>query len=182
MKPVSDAERVVYHASFESMARAVVLQHDPVLLEQLKAAGFDPAHPQTGYSPETLLRCTELMVAHRYPHLPPDQGYEALGRAVFNGYRSTLVGRVLTAALGVLNPEKLLKLAVRAFATTSNFSRPEVVVVGPRELLYRSRSILPPAYVLGLIRGGLDLSHNPGARLELVESSADDGPTLRITW
>lgn len=78
------------------------------LAEELKAAGFDRQRPRPKYSSEVFRECLEVARRHRYPELSREDALHAMGRAFFGGFRQTILGSVMTAALSVLGPRTLL--------------------------------------------------------------------------
>jgi uncharacterized protein (TIGR02265 family) len=175
-------DRVVYQSAFDALARAVDLDHEPGLIEELRGLGYDRRAEVTEYPPKVLQAVLLRLVSHAFPALPMEVGCRELGRTAFQAYRSTLVGQVAMAAVSLLSVERALRLAVRSFRTVSNFSEHEVLPAKERELLYRVRhTILPPEYTQGLLEGLMVSTRNPHVVVTLTDRTTDP-LEFRLTW
>lgn len=71
------------------------------LEQELKECGFDRQRPKAKYPSQVFFECLEVARRHRFPELSPEEGQRALGRAFFTGFRKTILGSVMTAALPI---------------------------------------------------------------------------------
>lgn len=163
------AIREVYHPAFDTMARAVDLDRNPELIEELKSkTGYDRRKPAPAYPPEVAQAVLDLLARRCFAQLPLNEAFEAFGKKAFDAYRSTLIGQVVMAALSMVSVERAVRLALRAFQSVANFTRHEVLRPSEDVVLYRAHhSIMHPYYMLGLLKGLMRASRNPGVKVEI---------------
>lgn len=168
--PASGGQRQVFHPAFDTMARAVGLDSNPQLIAEVKEkTGYDRKSPAPGYPPEVAVAVIDLLARRCFATLPLEDAYEAFGRRAFAGYRATLIGQVVMAALSVVSVERAVRLALRGFQSTANFTRHEVLKPGDQHVVYRTHdSIMPPRYLLGILKELMLASRNPDVKVEIT--------------
>lgn len=175
MAETKPATREVYDSAFDTMARALDLDGKPELIAELKEkTGYDRKHPAPSYSPEVTQAVMDLLARRCFSGMPLDDAYERFGGQAFGGYRATLVGRVVLAALSMVSVERALRLALRSFQGMANFTRHEVIHVSDEVLVYRAHSsIMHPRYLLGVLKELMLGSRNPEVKVELTEHTLE---------
>ncbi len=175
--------RVVYQAAFESLMRGVQAENKPTLVTALAACGYTVAHPRREYPSELLLRVLELLAERCFPTMTRDDAYEQLGRQSFQGYRATLVGRVVMAALHLASVSQALQLAMRGFQSVTNYAVHEVLAEGPHHLIYRIHYLtIPPRYTLGLLKEVLAGSGHTAVTFRVDSGAATDHVDFHVHW
>ncbi|MDQ2807271.1 MAG: DUF2378 family protein [Chloroflexota bacterium] len=175
--------RVVYQAAFEALLRGVQAESNPSLVRALAAAGYTAARPNREYPTELLLRVLELLADRCFPAMARDDAYEQLGRQAFQGYRATLVGRVVMAALHLASVPQALQLAVRGFQSVTNYAVHEVLPVAPQHLIYRVHHLLiPPHYTLGLLKELLAGSGHKALTFRVDSAAAPAYVDFHVQW
>jgi len=175
--------RVVYQAAFEALLRGVQAESNPALVTALAACGYTVARPNREYPNELLLRVLELLAERCFPALARAAAYEQLGRQAFQGYRATLVGRVVLAALHLASVPQALQMAVRGFQSVTNYAVHEVVPAGPQHLIYRVHHLLiPPRYTLGLLKELLTASGHKAVTVRVDSAAAPDYVDFHVQW
>ena len=175
--------RVVYQAAFEGLLRGVHSEHNPALVTALAAAGYTVAHPNREYPNKLFLHVLELLADRCFPTLAHEDAYEQLGRQSFQGYRTTLVGRVVMAGLHLASVPQALQLAVRGFQSVTNYAVHEVVPLEPQHLIYRVHHLLiPPRYTLGLLHELLAGSGHKAVTLRVDSAAAPAYVDFHVQW
>ncbi len=178
----SDVVGVVYQQGFEPILQAGQVAQKPQLIEHLQRLGYDFHRPVTEYPPAVLLAVLDTVAREAFSEMTQDEAYAHIGHQAFRAFRLTLVGKVVLAALGMMDVERTLRLAIRGFNSTANFARHEVVREGPRRLIYRThQALLPRAYVRGILDEMLDASRHAEVKLELGADTATHRDFI-FTW
>lgn len=177
------AVREVYHPAFDTMARAVNLDANAALIDELKdKTGYDRRAPSVAYKPEVAQAVLELIARRCFADQPLSEAYRLFGQRAFSGYRATLIGQVILAAVSMMGVERAVRLALRGFQSSANFTRHEVLRPGERQLVYRAHdSIMPPQYVLGLFEELMKASHNRNVKVS-IGSITDAHTDFNFTW
>jgi uncharacterized protein (TIGR02265 family) len=80
------------------------------LREALLREGFDPADVKEAYPLRVLNACVDLASGHLWPGRPLEEGRRELGRLFVQGWKQTVLGKVVTFAVGLLGPTRYLNL------------------------------------------------------------------------
>lgn len=100
------SEQMVANSAFEGLfVRA--LQVSGPAVNELKAAGFDPAKMEIAYPVEVWRRCLDVAAKAYYPLLSAEKADFELGYRLVDGYLETLIGRVIGATFPLLGPDAL---------------------------------------------------------------------------
>jgi uncharacterized protein (TIGR02265 family) len=161
------------------------LKAEGELAAALARAGYDIARPEASYPPALLATCLELASRHCFPQLSLTEGTREIGRRFMDGYRQTLVGSVLVAALPLLGPARMLARLPRMMGANQNFGHTVAKAVGEQHWTvdYSGNPPgVPPCahYSAGCIEAALRLT-----RVEptvTVTAERPDGFTLDIRW
>jgi uncharacterized protein (TIGR02265 family) len=151
------------------------------LRDELKAAGFDPERLEVSYPLSLFKRCVELVRTHLHPELTEPQVYWEMGRRTMEGFRSTLAGMVITAAIPLLGPTRYLKRIPEHAKVGGLKMDVTPVPVGEREYrLEFRRTLVTPEFAAGLIDVGLELAKvKPSIEPRRVDAEGFD---LLIRW
>jgi uncharacterized protein (TIGR02265 family) len=151
------------------------------LREELKAAGFDPERLEVSYPLSLFTRCVQLVRTHLFPQLTESQVYWELGRRTMEGFRATLAGMVVTAAIPMLGPARYLKRIPEHAKVGGLKMDVTPVPVGEREYrLEFRRTLVTPEFAAGLIDVGLELAKvKPRIEARRVDAEGFD---LLIHW
>ncbi|HET9452194.1 MAG TPA: DUF2378 family protein [Aggregicoccus sp.] len=151
------------------------------LRDELKAAGFDPERLEVSYPLSLFTHCVDLVRTHLYPQLSVPQVYWEMGRRTMQGFRSTLVGTVVTAAIPLLGPARYLKRIPEHAKVGGLKMDVTPVPVGEREYrLEFRRTQVTPEYAAGLIEVGMELAKvKPSIEPRRIDAEGFD---LIIHW
>ena len=150
------------------------------LEQELKAAGFDRQHPRPKYSSRVFHDCLEIARRHHHPQLSRADGLRALGGAFFGGFRQTILGSVMTTALSLIGPRKLVpKIPGRMMRLRSDL-RVQFEQRGPDEFVL---SVQDPVEVGDFFAGALEKAlQQAGAKsAKLTSTPGPGGWTLTIS-
>lgn len=172
-------EHDVSEALFEGLfARAV--PRSTTLEVELRRLGYDLQHPLAGYPGPVFSACLEAARVELFPTRPPDEGQRALGLAFVNGFRETILGRVVTTALPILGPARFFP---RLPGRLASLRRDASVVVEVKEhaATLTFTDPLPVAHFFaGVIEGALGLARASAPRVVVVV--LPNGYRLEASW
>lgn len=134
------------------------------LEQELRERGFDRRRPRARYTSQVFRDCLEVARRHRYPDLTPAEGLRALGRDFIAGFRQTILGSVMTAALPLLGPRSMLtKVPARLQRLRSDM----IVTVeqrSPDDFVLTAQDPQPVGdFFVGALEAGLRLAGAHGA-------------------
>lgn len=169
----------VDHALFEALfARA--LDASGPFAQELAAAGYDRAAPREGYEATVLLACLAVARRHVYPALDEREAQRALGRRFVDGFRETILGRVVTTALPLLGPARFLPKLPSRFAAVRRDARVDVKMTGPASAELAFVDPVPLGeFFAGVLDGALRLARtSPRVTLH----PAPGGYVVGLSW
>ncbi|MBE2253419.1 MAG: DUF2378 family protein [Myxococcus sp.] len=153
---MSTDERYFLLHTMEAQFLNAFPQTPPAVLEAYRAAGFDPARKLPAYEYAIWRRCLAVQREAFFPGLPPDEGYEALGRQYSASYLETTMGRALSVLLKLLSTRRMFGRLERVFRSGNTFSRVSVSDESPSELLLEVNDVFceSPRYLVGMLERG----------------------------
>ncbi len=176
---VSSAPAVL-RRSFEGLFRYGLVPTG-AFLEDLKAVGYDPEHPQDTYSTEVWRSAIEVARRHCFAELPPDEGLRRVGQAFVAGFAQTVVGRVFALTAPLLSPERCLTRLPNVLKTARSDAAFEVTALEERHWRLTYRGELPVAH---FVRGGVEVIlrlTRIEPRVEIVDQDSTR-IVFEITW
>jgi uncharacterized protein (TIGR02265 family) len=175
--------KLVYQAGIESLLRGVDWDKQPGLREALVKAGYDPARPQREYPLEVAQRLMELLAERCFAGMNREDAFEQLGHQAFQGYRGTLTGRVVMAALHLANIPRCLQMVIRGFQSITNFTVHEVITESPTHLIYRTHhSGMPPRYTLGVLKELMGSAGHKSIRYDIDRAAMPEYVDFHLRW
>src|SRR5512140_827762 len=104
------AEEVVYDSTVEGLFKRALGERFSLRSKQrLKDAGLDlDGKLQSRYPRLKYYELVRIAAEELYPGKPLDEAYYELGRAFFDGFQQTLLGKTATAMARLLGPRKTL--------------------------------------------------------------------------
>jgi len=173
-------EHDVSEALFEGLfARAV--PRSTTLEVELRRLGYDLQHPLAGYPGPVFSACLEAARVELFPTRPPDEGQRALGLAFVNGFRETILGRVVTTALPILGPARFLPRVPGRLGSLRSDATVSVVVSGATSSTLHFADPQPlSSFFAGVIEGALVYSKACAPRVAVTLEPG--GYRLDATW
>ena len=176
-RPEPTTKAAVFEGLFDR-----VLRPRGAFAAELREAGYDPQHRRAEYPTHVFHACLEVARRHAHPGLSVDAANHQLGRALAEGYLSTLVGALVSSTFPLLGPDGVLRQLHRVWAR----GQPDVRVVTERVGERHWRVLMEGGDVLahvgaGSLERGLEPTGAHGVRCEVLEAA----PTrfvLRVTW
>lgn len=151
----------------------------PELAAALAEKGFDRRRVRPRYSDRVFEDCLEVGWRHRFPTLPREQAFHALGRGFVEGFRQTILGKVLTVALPLVGPNTLLN---RVPGRLRGLRADMVVSLGAagegRHTLVVRDTVQVGDFFAGVLETALGLS---GAKASVTCTLRPDGYVLEVT-
>jgi uncharacterized protein (TIGR02265 family) len=125
---------VVYQSVFEGLlTHTVGKRMTPALKEKLKAVGIDPDQLKAAYPKVVWQKVIDVLCVALYPGLSKHDAMFKLGTEMVDGYRSTLLGKVLMQMVKVLGPRRTVERAGQQFRSGNNFSEFRLTKKGETE-------------------------------------------------
>jgi uncharacterized protein (TIGR02265 family) len=174
------SEVTVQNTLFEALFHHI-LRPSPELAAEALRVGYDLERPRAIYPAEVWVKCVELALPRAYPTLPCTEALWKLGRDMANGYFSTLVGKVVHAALRVIGPNRAMRRVSLSFNSAYTGVKIKEEEVGPRDWVVRFQNYpLPPEAAAGTCEVALRLT---GVEPRVKVSTSMPGAfELRISW
>ncbi len=173
---------VVFGTSVEALVRVLGPSLDEGVRQRYLALGVDLDRPNPAYPYEQWLEALHLAMAILWPGVPLDEATFLMGRAIFESYGQTLMGKALLQLLKVLGPRRGLERMTRNLRTTNNYSETRLTVVGPNEYQLWVNKAAFPHYFRGLLVAGLEFSGAKGLSVQLVRASLEEGVVFDLSW
>jgi uncharacterized protein (TIGR02265 family) len=151
-------------------------------LEQaMRERGFDRRVPQARYEAKVLEECLELARAAHLADLSAEDGLRELGKRFVIGFRETLVGTVLTAALPLLGPRRMLEQVPKRLPRVRSDLELTLESGSGDVRVLRAKDSRPKlgAFFAGVIQQGLEVAGARGHSVRLEPLA--DGYRLHVT-
>jgi uncharacterized protein (TIGR02265 family) len=173
---------VVFGTSVEALVRVL----GPTLTEPVRARflalGVDLERPNPAYPYETWLDALRLAMALKWPEAPLDEATYRMGRAIFESYGETVMGKALLQLVKVLGPRRGLERMTRNLRTTNNYSETRLTVVGPNQYHLWVNKVAFPHYFRGLLEAGLEFGGAKHLSVRVASVSAEEGVVFDLSW
>lgn len=172
---------MVFEHTMRGLLDVVGPEPDETFRAQLQQLGVNPDGLLPAYTTATYGGVLELVRKTRFSGLSPDEGNFAIGRAFFQRYERTLMGRAVLVAIRVLGARRMLDRMSRNFRTANNYTETRVTEHGPGDCEVWFNRIIEPHYYRGLLTEAL--SRAGSAHYEvLLQSHGPDGAVFRLRW
>ncbi len=178
---MADTE-VVFSNSVESLVRALGPALDETTRQKFLALGIDLLKPNPAYPYELWVRALELAMDVLWPGVARDIATYRMGRAIFESYEQTMMGKALMALVKVLGPKRALERMSRNLRTTNNYSETRLTEVGPNRFEMWVNKVAFPHYFRGLLEAGLEFGGAKGVKVDIVRVSASEGAVFGLSW
>jgi uncharacterized protein (TIGR02265 family) len=170
----------VNEALFEGLF-CVALDVSGELEAELKRHGYDRRKPKPSYDGAVLLACLTAARKHLHPTKSEDEGLRALGQSFVQGFRKTVLGGVLTAALPFLGPARFLPRLPGRFASLRSDAKVTVEMKGPRAATLSFSDPLPlGSFYAGAIETALGVAKAESPKV--VPKVVPGGYLLEASW
>jgi uncharacterized protein (TIGR02265 family) len=173
---------VIFASSVEALLRALGPQATAPVLARFRALGVDLERPDPAYPYELWLQCLRLTMDVRWPGAPFDEATYRLGRAIFESYGETFMGRALLPLLKLLGPRRALERMTRNLRTTNNYSVTRLTALGPNRFELWVNRVAFPQYFRGLLEAGLEFSATKDLVVRVVSCSPTEGAVFEVSW
>jgi uncharacterized protein (TIGR02265 family) len=173
---------VVFGTSVEALVRVLGPSLDASVRQRFRELGVDLDRPNPAYPYAQWLDTLRLAMAIKWPGMPLDEATFRMGRAIFESYGQTLMGKALLQLVKVLGPRRGLDRMTRNLRTTNNYSETRLTVVGPNQYQLWVNKAAFPHYFRGVLVAGLEFSGAKGLSVQLVRASPEDGVVFDLSW
>lgn len=178
---------VVFGNSVEALVRVLEPVLTPSLAARYQALGIDLFRPNPAYPYELWVEGLQLAMAELYPGVAPDEATYRLGRALFESYGTTMLGRAVLQLAKVLGSRRALERMARNLRTTNNYSDTRLVERGPGHFELWVNKAAFPHYFRGLLKAGLEYTGARNVQVLLLRVGAqaqppDESITLEVRW
>lgn len=151
------------------------------LVDELARHGYDLKQLQPSYPAPVLVAC--LRAAHRElaPTLDEGEALRQFGRKFVEGFRQTILGRVVTTALPILGPAMFLQRIPGRFRSIRHDATVTVEATGPGSatLVFTDPAQLGDFFA-GVVESALRLSGVTSPKVEVHPSAT--GYSLLASW
>lgn len=174
--------RAVFGSSYEALIRVMGDKLDADFATKLKAQGVDIKAINPAYPYETWVESLELAMAVLWPGASKDEATYRMGRAMFDSWGHTLMGRALLPLLRLLGPKRGIERMTRNFRSSNNYAETKVTARGPTEYELWLNLVAFPHYYRGLLEAGLVASGAKDAKVEVVSHAPTGEAVLLLSW
>lgn len=148
----------------------------------LKTYNFDVKRPPAAIPLETIIEIQSYIAHYLYSDLSQGAALWKIGRITFEGYRRSLIGRVMLAALHIWGPHRLMTNSPRLYDMTMKYGIRTVKKVGPCH--YELRHQYEPGHIellAGVAEASLEAAGVKSPRI-FIRRLSDDDHILDIEW
>jgi len=178
---VADAP-VVFGNSVESLVRVLGPALDETVRQKFLALGIDLFKPNPAYPYELWIQALQLAMNLLWPGVGREVATYRMGRAIFESYGQTVMGKALMALVKVLGPRRALERMSRNLRTTNNYSETRLTEVGPNRYELWVNKVAFPHYFRGLLEAGLESGGAAEVKVEVGSVSATEGVAFGLSW
>ena len=176
---MGDTQAMIQGSMFEALFERR-LKPSGAFLQDLIQAGYDPSHPEVEYPEAVLINCVEVARRHAFPELPPKDGEFRVGQELSDGFLGeTLAGKVMSAAMPLVGPERIIRSLPRRFKSGTDGEAPEVEQLGERHWRVLMGRNATPFMVAGAIQAALART---GVDAKVEVERANPKCVLVATW
>lgn len=173
---------VVFGNSVEALVRVLGPALDGKVQQRFLAIGIDLYNPNPAYPYELWLQALNLAMDVLWPGLPRDEATFRMGRAIFESYGQTVMGKALLQLVKVLGPRRALERMSRNLRTTNNYSETKLTELGPNHFHLWVNRVAFPHYFRGLLEAGLEFGGAKEVKVALQRVSAEQGVVFDLAW
>ncbi|MDP3499072.1 MAG: DUF2378 family protein [Myxococcales bacterium] len=173
---------VVFGNSVESLVRVLGPALDEKVRQKFLALGIDLFKPNPAYPYVLWVEALQLAMDLLWPGVARDVATWRMGRAIFESYGQTVMGKALMALVKVLGPKRALDRMSRNLRTTNNYSETRLTEVGPNRYELWVNKVAFPHYFRGLLEAGLEFGGATEVKVELGSVSATEGVVFNLSW
>jgi uncharacterized protein (TIGR02265 family) len=173
---------VVFANSYEALVRVLGNRLDASVYEKLLNLGVDVRRLNPAYPYDLWVRSLEVAMEVLWPGKTKDQQAHSMGRAIFESYGQTVMGKALLRVIQVLGPKRALARMARNLRTTNNYSQTELRELGENEYELWVNRVAFPNYFVGVLEAGLGFAGATDLRVELVSYELEAGAVFRLSW
>ncbi|MDP3231653.1 MAG: DUF2378 family protein [Myxococcales bacterium] len=173
---------VVFGNSVESLVRVLGPALDEKVRQKFLALGIDLFKPNPAYPYELWVEALQLAMDLLWPGVARDVATWRMGRAIFESYGQTVMGKALMALVKVLGPKRALDRMSRNLRTTNNYSETRLTEVGPNRYELWVNRVAFPHYFRGLLEAGLEFGGATEVKVEVGSVSATEGVAFNLSW
>ena len=173
---------VVFGNSVESLVRVLGPALDETVRQKFLALGIDLFKPNPAYPYELWIQALQLAMNLLWPGVGREVATYRMGRAIFESYGQTVMGKALMALVKVLGPRRALERMSRNLRTTNNYSETRLTEVGPNRYELWVNKVAFPHYFRGLLEAGLESGGAAEVKVEVGSVSATEGVAFGLSW
>lgn len=173
---------VVFGNSVEALVRVLGAALTPAVHQRFLKLGVDLTRPNPAYPYQQWLETLELAMEVLWPGLARDEATYRMGRAIFESYGETVLGKALLQVVRVLGPRRALERMSRNLRTTNNYSETKLTEVGPNQFELWVNRVAFPHYFRGLLQAGLEFGGAAQPAVAVARVSETEGVVFTITW
>lgn len=173
---------VVFGNSVEALVRVLGPALDGRVQQRFLAIGVDLFNPNPAYPYELWLTTLNLAMEVLWPTLPRDEATFRMGRAIFESYGQTVMGKALLQLVKVLGPRRALERMSRNLRTTNNYSDTKLTEVGPNHFELWVNRVAFPHYFRGLLEAGLEFGGAKAVKVGIGSVSQEQGVVFELRW
>lgn len=177
----SDSDDIVFEHTMQGLLDVIGPQLTDAVRDRLREVGVDPGALLPAYGTAIYRRALEVVRQSLFADLPPDEGNFAIGRAFFQRYERTLMGRAVLVAIRVLGARRMLDRMSRNFRTANNYTETRVTELGPCDCEVWFNRIIEPHYYRGLLTEALSRAGSDQYEV-LLQSHDAGGAVFRLRW
>ncbi len=148
---------------------------------RLEALGVTERAMLPAYPTRIFRAVLEVTREELFAELPPAEGFDAVGRAFFQRYERSLMGRAVLLAIKVLGARRMLDRMSRNFRTANNYTETRVTELGPGDCEVWFNRVIEPHYYRGLLTEALSRTGEASPEVTL-QSHGPEGTVFRLRW
>ncbi len=176
-------KRLMSYSVVEGLLKGLRIQdNSPEMEEIARICGYVRKLPPKELAVEKFVELLEWLALHYYSNLARSDALFEVGARLFEGYRTTILGRVQLAAINIMGPDRLTKRFVEFADKNSNFGERTVEEVGLHSYIIHYRGVpLPGDYLLGLMKSGLVAAGVANPSLSWSQVGPED-TDFKVSW
>jgi len=177
-------EELVFDSTVEGLfKRALGARFSPRSKQRLKGAGLDLDGPlQSRYPRVKYYELVKIAAEELYPGRSLEEAHYELGRAFFDGFQQTLIGKTATAMARLLGPRKTLARMTQNMQSSNNYMKTSRQELGPGKVeISLSQVSGAPGYFRGVLHRAMELLDAPNPRVRTL-AEAGQGALYLVEW
>ena len=131
---------------------------------------------------EQFAQALDYLARAYFPGARREEALFGVGRALFEGYRHTVLGKLQLAAIGLMGPAWLASKMPEMVGKNSNFGERTVDVINERHVLVHFGGVpLPGDYYRGLFTAGLQAAGAKDVSVHVRRAGSED-TYFDVSW